>query len=165
MRKCRQKGTGKEYAAKFIKKRRLSSSRRGVSREEIEREVNILREIRHPNIITLHDIFENRTDVVLILELVSGGELFDFLAQKESLSEEEATSFIKQILEGVNYLHAKKFAHFDLKVSDGGKGKELVQEEWTQSLQMSLPGGVSTHLTFLPHLTVEDNKVHEVRVE
>ncbi|KAJ0001740.1 hypothetical protein NQD34_001536 [Periophthalmus magnuspinnatus] len=55
------------------------------------------------------------TDVVLILELVSGGELFDFLAQKESLSEEEATQFIKQILEGVNYLHARKIAHFDLK--------------------------------------------------
>ena len=57
---------------------------------------------------------------------VSGGELFDFLAQKESLSEEEATSFIKQILEGVNYLHAKKIAHFDLKVSGvGGKGKRI----------------------------------------
>lgn len=47
---------------------------------------------------------------------VSGGELFDFLAQKESLSEEEATQFIKQILEGVNYLHSRKIAHFDLKV-------------------------------------------------
>ncbi|XP_051484216.1 death-associated protein kinase 2 isoform X2 [Apus apus] len=46
---------------------------------------------------------------------VSGGELFDFLAQKESLSEEEATRFIKQILDGVNYLHSKKIAHFDLK--------------------------------------------------
>ncbi|XP_068131901.1 death-associated protein kinase 2 isoform X2 [Hyperolius riggenbachi] len=46
---------------------------------------------------------------------VSGGELFDFLAQKESLSEEEATSFIKQILEGVSYLHTRKIAHFDLK--------------------------------------------------
>ncbi|KAG8576385.1 hypothetical protein GDO81_009839 [Engystomops pustulosus] len=46
---------------------------------------------------------------------VSGGELFDFLAQKESLSEEEATRFIKQILEGVNYLHTRKIAHFDLK--------------------------------------------------
>ncbi|XP_034265239.1 death-associated protein kinase 2 isoform X1 [Pantherophis guttatus] len=46
---------------------------------------------------------------------VSGGELFDFLAQKESLSEEEATQFIKQILDGVNYLHTKKIAHFDLK--------------------------------------------------
>uniref|UniRef100_A0A8C5RM92 Protein kinase domain-containing protein n=1 Tax=Laticauda laticaudata TaxID=8630 RepID=A0A8C5RM92_LATLA len=92
VRKCREKKTGLEYAAKFIKKRRLSSSRRGVSREEIQREVNILREIQHPNIITLHDIFENKTDVVLILELVSGGELFDFLAEKESLTEEEGAS-------------------------------------------------------------------------
>lgn len=120
VRKCRQKGTGKEYAAKFIKKRRLASSRRGVSREEIEREVSILREIRHPNIITLHDVFENKTDVVLILELVSGGELFDFLAEKESLTEDEATQFLKQILDGVHYLHSKRIAHFDLKVSPAG---------------------------------------------
>lgn len=115
VRKCQQKGTGMEYAAKFIKKRRLPSSRRGVSREEIEREVSILREIRHPNIITLHDVFENKTDVVLILELVSGGELFDFLAEKESLTEDEATQFLKQILDGVHYLHSKRIAHFDLK--------------------------------------------------
>ncbi|KAH0512034.1 Death-associated protein kinase 3 [Microtus ochrogaster] len=116
VKKCREKSTGLEYAAKFIKKRQSRASRRGVCREEIEREVSILRQVLHPNIITLHDVYENRTDVVLILELVSGGELFDFLAQKESLSEEEATSFIKQILDGVNYLHTKKIAHFDLKV-------------------------------------------------
>uniref|UniRef100_A0A671S6T3 non-specific serine/threonine protein kinase n=1 Tax=Sinocyclocheilus anshuiensis TaxID=1608454 RepID=A0A671S6T3_9TELE len=115
VRKCKEKSTRTEYAAKFIKKRRLSSSRRGVSREEIEREVNILREIQHSNIITLHDIFENKTDVILILELVSGGELFDFLAEKESLTEEEATQFLKQILDGVHYLHSKRIAHFDLK--------------------------------------------------
>ncbi|KAM9789415.1 death-associated protein kinase 3 [Neosynchiropus ocellatus] len=115
VRKCKEKSTSVEYAAKFIKKRRLSSSRRGVSREEIEREVNILREIQHSNIITLHDIFENKTDVILILELVSGGELFDFLAEKESLTEEEATQFLKQILDGVHYLHSKRIAHFDLK--------------------------------------------------
>uniref|UniRef100_A0A8C2YS38 Death-associated protein kinase 2 n=1 Tax=Chinchilla lanigera TaxID=34839 RepID=A0A8C2YS38_CHILA len=115
VKKCREKSTGLEFAAKFIKKRQSRASRRGVCREEIEREVSILRQVLHPNIITLHDVYENRTDVVLILELVSGGELFDFLAQKESLSEEEATSFIKQILDGVNYLHTKKIAHFDLK--------------------------------------------------
>eukprot|EP00063_Salmo_salar_P051099 XP_014025934.1 PREDICTED: death-associated protein kinase 2-like [Salmo salar] len=46
---------------------------------------------------------------------VAGGELFDFLAQKESLSEEEATQFIKQILNGVQFLHSKRIAHFDLK--------------------------------------------------
>ncbi|XP_052411665.1 death-associated protein kinase 1 isoform X2 [Carassius gibelio] len=46
---------------------------------------------------------------------VAGGELFDFLAEKESLSEEEATEFLKQILDGVSYLHSKQIAHFDLK--------------------------------------------------
>ncbi|NXC88793.1 DAPK3 kinase, partial [Cercotrichas coryphoeus] len=115
VKKCREKSTGLEYAAKFIKKRQSRASRRGVSRDEIEREVSILQQVLHSNIVQLHDVYENKTDVVLILELVSGGELFDFLAQKESLSEEEATRFIKQILDGVNYLHSKKIAHFDLK--------------------------------------------------
>ncbi|XP_055049059.2 death-associated protein kinase 2 isoform X2 [Misgurnus anguillicaudatus] len=115
VKRCKEKSTGVEYAAKFIKKRLNRASRRGVRREEIEREVDILQELQHPNIISLHDVYENRTDIVLILELVSGGELFDFLAQKESLSEEEATDFIKQILDGVQYLHSKKIAHFDLK--------------------------------------------------
>uniref|UniRef100_A0A672MPX7 non-specific serine/threonine protein kinase n=1 Tax=Sinocyclocheilus grahami TaxID=75366 RepID=A0A672MPX7_SINGR len=115
VKRCKEKSTGVEYAAKFIKKRQSRASRRGVRREEIEREVDILQDLQHPNIITLHDVYENRTDVVLILELVSGGELFDFLAQKESLCEEEATEFIKQILNGVQYLHSKKIVHFDLK--------------------------------------------------
>lgn len=69
VKKCREKSTGLEYAAKFIKKRQSRASRRGVCREEIEREVSILRQVLHPNIITLHDVYENRTDVVLILEL------------------------------------------------------------------------------------------------
>ncbi|KAK7912663.1 hypothetical protein WMY93_012874 [Mugilogobius chulae] len=115
VKRCVDRSTGQEFAAKFIKKRQSMASSRGVRREDIEREVSILRQIQHQNIVTLQDVYENRTDVVLILELVSGGELFDFLAQKESLSEEEATQFIKQILEGVNYLHARKIAHFDLK--------------------------------------------------
>ncbi|XP_076026591.1 death-associated protein kinase 2 isoform X1 [Genypterus blacodes] len=115
VKRCVEKSTGLEYAAKFIKKRKSRASRRGVRREEIEREVSILQQIQHANVITLHDVYENRSEVVLILELVSGGELFDFLAQKESLSEEEATQFIKQLLDGVKYLHSKMIAHFDLK--------------------------------------------------
>ncbi|XP_060115978.1 leucine-rich repeat-containing protein 49-like [Heteronotia binoei] len=69
VKKCREKSTGAEYAAKFIKKRQSRASRRGVRREEIEREVKILKRILHTNIIELHDVYENKTDVVLILEL------------------------------------------------------------------------------------------------
>lgn len=69
VKRCREKSTGGQFAAKFIKKRQSTASSRGVRREEIEREVDILRQIRHPNIVTLHDAYENRTDVVLILEL------------------------------------------------------------------------------------------------
>ncbi|XP_006808157.1 death-associated protein kinase 3-like [Neolamprologus brichardi] len=71
VKQCREKTTGLEFAAKFIKKRQSMASSRGVRRDEIEREVNILQQIQHPNIVMLHDVYENRTDVVLILELVS----------------------------------------------------------------------------------------------
>lgn len=69
VKQCREKTTGLEFAAKFIKKRQSMASSRGVRRDEIEREVNILQQIQHPNIVMLHDVYENRTDVVLILEL------------------------------------------------------------------------------------------------
>lgn len=69
VKQCREKSTGLEFAAKFIKKRQSMASSRGVRREEIEREVDILQQIQHHNIVTLHDVYENRTDVVLILEL------------------------------------------------------------------------------------------------
>lgn len=57
---------------------------------------------------------------------MAGGELFDFLAEKESLSEEEATQFLKQILDGVFYLHSKQIAHFDLKVPQQLKMEDVL---------------------------------------
>lgn len=48
---------------------------------------------------------------------VSGGELFDFIAEKENLLESEAIEFISQILEGLGFMHSKNIAHFDLKVT------------------------------------------------
>ncbi|XP_062819372.1 death-associated protein kinase 2 [Anolis carolinensis] len=115
VRRCQERSSGAWFAAKFIRKRQSRGSRRGVRREEIQREAGILRRVRHHNVIRLHDAFEDKTDVVLVLELVSGGELFEFLSQKESLSEEEAVQFLRQILDGVHYLHDNKIAHFDLK--------------------------------------------------
>ncbi|XP_033120602.1 death-associated protein kinase 2-like isoform X2 [Anneissia japonica] len=110
---CRN--TQETFAAKIIKKRKTASSRRGVAREDIEREVTILQSFTHSNIIRLHEVFESKVDVTLILELVSGGELFHYLAEKDHVSEEEAANFTLQLLEACHYIHRNKVCHLDLK--------------------------------------------------
>ncbi|XP_035202343.1 death-associated protein kinase 2-like [Oxyura jamaicensis] len=115
VRRCRRRSTGVFYAAKLVKTRRCRGSRRGLERAQVEREVAILRDLRHPHLMRLHDLFASKTEMVLVLELMRGGELFDFIAEKEMLSEEEAIGFLAQILRGVQYLHERRIAHFDLK--------------------------------------------------
>ncbi len=111
-----EKSTRTEYAAKFIKKKRLESSRRGVAREDIQKEIHILAEMEHQNCIYLHQVYENGQHVILVLELLRGGELFDYISERESLTEEEASDFIQQILLGLQHMHSKHIAHLDLKV-------------------------------------------------
>jgi death-associated protein kinase len=117
VRKCKEKSTSMQYAAKYVIKRRPnSSSRKGLLREKILQEVEILDDLKHNNIISLHDVFETKTEMILIIELVSGGELFEYISEKDHLSEEEAAYFITQILEGVDHFHSKNIVHLDLKV-------------------------------------------------
>lgn len=67
VRLCRQRSTGALYAAKFVKMRRRWGL--GVEQAQVEREVAILRQLDHPNIMRLHELFTSRAEVVLILEL------------------------------------------------------------------------------------------------
>lgn len=113
VRRVCERSTGTPYAAKFLKM--LKNMRAGLDRAQVEREVSILQTLRHPNIIALKDLFESRDEVALILELVSGGELFDFIAEKDELLESEAILFMRQILQGLAYMHGQNITHFDLK--------------------------------------------------
>ncbi|MCL4121916.1 UNVERIFIED_CONTAM: hypothetical protein GTU68_040352, partial [Idotea baltica] len=116
VRRCIEKATRTEFAAKYIKKRRIASSKRGLPVDVILREVEVLQTLgSHPNIISLHQVFDNGQYFILVLELVRGGELFDHISQKERLSEEEATLFVRQILEGVKHMHSSSIVHLDLK--------------------------------------------------
>ncbi|KAM9294031.1 death-associated protein kinase 2-like [Gastrophryne carolinensis] len=115
VKKCKEKSTGNLFAGKFIKTRKSKGSRLGLDRDQVEREVFILQQLEHPNIMRLHDVFASKAETVLILELIRGGELFDFIAEKEALSEEDAIEFLEQILKGAAYMHARHIAHFDLK--------------------------------------------------
>ncbi|KAM6904306.1 death-associated protein kinase 2 isoform 2-T2 [Lycodopsis pacificus] len=115
VRQVRERATGTCWAGKFLKIRKNTCSRLGLDRSSVEKEVEILQAVQHSNIVTLKDVFESRAEVVLVLELVSGGELFDFIAEKENLLESEAIEFMKQILEGLGFMHSKNISHFDLK--------------------------------------------------
>ncbi|XP_045116659.1 death-associated protein kinase 1-like isoform X4 [Portunus trituberculatus] len=116
VRRCVEKATCNEYAAKYIRKRRVASSRRGLPLEAIAREVRVLQRLdKHQNIISLHQVFDNGQHVILVLELVRGGELFEHISERERLSEEEASAFLHQILQGLSHMHSKGIAHLDLK--------------------------------------------------
>ncbi|XP_059159950.1 death-associated protein kinase 1-like isoform X2 [Physella acuta] len=114
VRKVTNKKTNHAYAAKYIRKRR-GGGRKGAKMEDIHKEINILRQLNHKNIISLYDVYETNQEVILILELVTGGELFDYISEKDHLGEEEASAFIAQILHGVKHLHDNNIAHLDLK--------------------------------------------------
>ncbi|NWY42471.1 KCC4 kinase, partial [Sylvia atricapilla] len=105
--RCRQKGTQKPYAVKMLKKT--------VDKKIVRTEIGVLLRLSHPNIIKLKEIFETPTEISLVLELVTGGELFDRIVEKGYYSERDAADAVRQILEAVSYLHANGIVHRDLK--------------------------------------------------
>ncbi|XP_060080975.1 calcium/calmodulin-dependent protein kinase type 1-like [Ylistrum balloti] len=81
----------------------------------LENEVDVLRRLKHPNIVQLLEVFEEKTNVYLVMELVTGGELFDRIVEKGSYTEKDASSLIKQVLEAVDFMHELGVVHRDLK--------------------------------------------------
>jgi len=105
--------TGKRYAIKVIDKKRFM--KHSAKKESLMAEVNILRNVSHPNIIAIQEIFDTEKILYIVLELVTGGELFDRIVEKGHFTEEECKKYFTQILDALHYLHGKGIAHRDLK--------------------------------------------------
>lgn len=105
------KKTGEKVAIKIIDKSNCEEA----DNENIQTEVDVMRSISHPNIVCLKDIYDNKDKLYLVLELVTGGELFDRIIQKSHFSEKEASELVKTILDALAYLHSKGVVHRDLK--------------------------------------------------
>lgn len=103
--------TRRTVAVKIINREKLSKS----VLMKVEREIAIMKLIDHPHVLGLYDVYENNTHLFLILEHVSGGELFDYLVRKGRLSEREARRFFKQIVSAVDFCHKHAVCHRDLK--------------------------------------------------
>jgi len=114
VRKCMDRETNQWYAVKSIRKAKVKKI------EVLKREIEILKEVKHPNIIELVDVFEDAKYLHLVTELCTGGELFDRIIAKSSspeghYSEHDAASIIKAILDAIAYCHSKEIVHRDLK--------------------------------------------------
>jgi len=81
----------------------------------LKREVEIMKQVEHPNILKLIEIYEDNENVYIVMELVDGSELFDRIVDKGYYSEKNTVHIVKQILHAVKYLHEKGIAHRDLK--------------------------------------------------
>lgn len=90
----------------------------GITREDIFKEIDIVIALRHPNIIYLKEYFEEGNKVYIIMEYLRGGELLDAVIQKGSYNESDARTIFKQLIDAVNYMHAKDVVHRDLKLEN-----------------------------------------------
>lgn len=104
--------SGQLVAVKILEKNRITDQ---ADVERVIREIKILKGIRHVNIIKLYEIIETKSNIYLIMEYATGGELFDYIVSKDRLSERESWRFFNQIVAGMEFLHQRNIAHRDLK--------------------------------------------------
>ncbi|KAH9942844.1 Pkinase-domain-containing protein [Amylocystis lapponica] len=106
---------GEEVAVKLIRRGNIDSS---VRMSKVEREIEVLRTLKHPNIVRLYDVIETDKYIGIILEYASGGELFDHILAHRYLREKDACKLFSQLISGVWYIHQMKIVHRDLKLEN-----------------------------------------------
>ena len=107
--------TGKKVAIKIINKRKQKTEK---AQLRIRTEIEILKKIKHPNLIECYGTFETDKSFCIITEYCSKGDLFDYVQKRGHLAECEAVELFKQILDGVEYLHKHGICHRDLKLEN-----------------------------------------------
>ncbi|CAO3620161.1 unnamed protein product [Cunninghamella blakesleeana] len=85
---------------------------------KVEREISVLRTVRHPYIVKLYDVIETEKYIGIILQCASGGELFEFILAHRYLKEKDASRLFAQLISGVHYMHQKHIVHRDLKLEN-----------------------------------------------
>jgi len=103
------KDTQEKFAIKAIDKNQ------SVELDILNREIDIMKRLKHKNIIQLYDVYNEEENLYLVIELVTGGELFDHIIDRGNYSERDAANIIKQVLEAIEFMHKNGVAHRDLK--------------------------------------------------
>ncbi|KAJ8414377.1 hypothetical protein AAFF_G00052470 [Aldrovandia affinis] len=114
VKKCVEKTTGEEHAAKFLRKRRKGED----CRMDIIHEIAVLESaMSNPFVVSLHEVYETTAEIILVLECAAGGEIFQQCVadNDEAFTEQDVIRLARQILMGVACLHHNNVVHLDLK--------------------------------------------------
>ncbi|XP_074884708.1 striated muscle preferentially expressed protein kinase isoform X2 [Buteo buteo] len=137
LRRVTEKSSRLDFAAKFVPGRTKA-------KQSARRELHILSQLDHERIVFFHDAFEKKNAVIMVMELCAEEELLDRMARKPSVCESEVRSYMRQVLEGICYLHQHSILHLDIKpenllmadssseqvrICDFGNAQELTPEE------------------------------------
>ncbi|KAL6078330.1 Myosin light chain kinase [Balamuthia mandrillaris] len=161
------KKTKEKVAIKIIDRRNVGAD----YEKNLKMEMEILKKVHHPNIIALNEMVEAGDRLYFVMELVTGGELFDRIVEKGSYTEEDAKILVKKIVSAIEYLHDKGIAHRDLKpenllvksieddtevkIADFGLSKIIDQDKMMQTA-CGTPGYVA------PEVLTAEGYGHEV---
>ncbi|XP_052707844.1 twitchin-like isoform X13 [Crassostrea angulata] len=108
--RCVEKATGRVFVAKFI------NTPYPLDKATVKNEINIMNQLHHPKLLQLKDAFEDRHEMILVLEFLSGGELFDRIAAEDyKMTEAEVINYLRQVCEGLKHMHEHSIVHLDVK--------------------------------------------------
>ncbi|NXD66654.1 MYLK2 kinase, partial [Eolophus roseicapillus] len=107
---CTEKQTGLKLAAKVIRKQGAKD------KEMVLLEIDVMNQLNHRNLVQLYDAIETPREIILFMEFVEGGELFERIIDDDyQLTEVDCMVFVRQICEGIRFMHHMRVLHLDLK--------------------------------------------------
>ncbi|KAG1953057.1 NUAK family SNF1-like kinase 1 [Pimephales promelas] len=115
VKKAIERHTGRVVAIKSIRKEKIKDEQDMV---HIRREIEIMSSLRHPHIISIYEVFENKDKIVIVMEYASKGELYEYISERRRLGERETRHFFRQIVSAVHYCHKSGVVHRDLKLEN-----------------------------------------------
>ncbi|XP_021892642.1 CBL-interacting serine/threonine-protein kinase 3 isoform X1 [Carica papaya] len=109
---ARNSETGEPVALKILDKEKVLKHKMA---EQIKREIATMKLIKHPNVVQLYEVMGSKTKIFIVLEFVTGGELFDKIVNHGRMREDEARRYFQQLINAVDYCHSRGVYHRDLK--------------------------------------------------
>jgi len=111
---CRHRQSQRDYAVKIVDLRPLRLRER-FNPARLRREIDIMKKLRHPSIVEFIDGFETESQLLMVMELCPGQELFDVILARQCFSEADAKPIFSQVANAIYYLHCLNIIHRDVK--------------------------------------------------